>query len=103
MSMKTKSFRYSPEEHPKVEQWIQSLDKAGINFSSAIRRLIEEGEIEKGRIQKELDALRRQVESLRDTGHRSAPPEQEQEADIREGEQELAAVNTGFIRNRYFS
>lgn len=99
---KTKSFRYSPEEHPKVERWVQSLEKAGINFSTAIRRLIEESEIEKDRIQKELDALRRQVESLRDTGHRPALPEQKEEATAEEVEQEPAAVDTSFIKSRYF-
>ena len=96
---KTKSFRYSPEEHPKVERWVQSLEKAGINFSTAIRRLIEESEIEKDRIQKEIEALRRQVESLRDTGHRPALKEEVTTEGV---EQEPAAVDTSFIKNRYF-
>ena len=105
--MKTKSFRYSPQEHPRVDQWIRSLEKAGINFSAAIRRLIEEGEIEKSRIQKELDALKRQVESLRDTGHRLALAEQatettDPEQDVNEKPEEIK-VDTAFIKNRYFS
>ena len=99
---KTKSFRYSPEEHPKVEQWVQSLEKAGINFSTAIRRLIEESEIEKDRIQKEIEALRRQVETLRVTGHRPALPEQEEGMATEEVEQEPTAVDTNFIKTRYF-
>ena len=105
--MKTKSFRYSPQEHPRVDQWIRSLEKAGINFSAAIRRLIEEGEIEKSRIQKELDALKRQIEFLRDTGHRLAPSEQATKPTDREPEAnekpEEIEVSPSFIKNRYFS
>jgi len=102
MGMKTKSFRYSPEEHPKVEQWIQSLERSGINFSVAIRRLIEECEIEKDRIRKEIEMLRQQVESLRETGYQLESPIQKPKV-ANEEEPESVAVNTTFIRNRYFS
>ena len=95
---KTKSFRYSPEEHPKVERWIQTLEKAGVNFSTAIRRLIEDSEIEKDRIQKELDDLKRKLESL--TGYQVNPPDQELKAN--NDQEEPATVDVSFIKNRYF-
>lgn len=103
MSTKSKSFRYCPEEHPKVERWIQSLEKANINFSSAIRQLIENSEIEKSEIQKEIEALKRRIETLQGTGQRSRLIEPEKEESLGETEQEPAAIDVSFIRNRYFS
>lgn len=111
VTMKTKSFRYSPEEHPKVERWIQSLAKNNIDFSKAIRKLIEENETGQDEIRAEIEDLRKQVEYLRRTGGRQAPMSaqttQEQELganpDYNKQGPEKPSVNTGFIRNRYFS
>ena len=97
MVVKTKSFRYNPEEHPKIERWIKGLEKAGISFSVAIRRLIEEGEQERNEFQRELEALRRQGEDLR-----NHPPAVVAVEPDPEQEQEPPAVNTDFIKNRYF-
>jgi hypothetical protein len=40
--LKTKSFRYDPERHPQIEEWISFLEQNDIDFSKAIRRLIIE-------------------------------------------------------------
>lgn len=103
MAMKTKSFRYSPEEHPKVERWIESTQKMNMNFSQAIRQLIENSEIEKEEIRKEIETLQRQINTLRNTGSRAEPLAQIEPEPNHEDKAEDVKVDTSFIRNRYFS
>lgn len=108
---------------PSVGAKRLSEEEILINFSTAIRRLIEDSELENGEIKKELEALKRQVETLRTTGghrqdqhrsgqrrqdhHRPDPPEEAATEETAEGikqEKPVAvAVDPGFLRNFNFS
>lgn len=103
---RTKSFRYSTTEHPEVNAWVERQEKAGINFSEAVRRLIRDGHREREDINQEIEKLKKQITKLKERGHIPAPtpsPSPVEAKTDKEGKQgEEVEVNTEFIKNRYF-
>lgn len=60
----SKSFKYRPDERPKVHEWMLSLKESGKDFSESVRRLIENDHREREQLRKDIDDLRQAIASI---------------------------------------
>jgi hypothetical protein len=106
----SKTFKYDPEEHPKVHQWFLDLDAKGMNASEQIRRLIEgEGakQDDRGKLQDDIRKLWSEVERLKAGAITRPQPEQVEIIEVEKRVEKIAEqpeiqVNIGALKNRYF-
>jgi hypothetical protein len=113
----SKTFKYDPEEHPKVHQWFLELDAKGMNASEQIRRLIEseqskeeiiqKAEDDRKKLQDDVRKLWSEVERLKAGAISRPQPEQVEIIEVEKRVEKIAEqpeiqVNVGALKNRYF-
>jgi seryl-tRNA synthetase len=106
--MISKSFRYDPQKHPKVQKWIDYLQENNMDFSKAIRQLIESNKDESDDLRKEVQEIKRQLANLNKQGVVVSSEENPHMVELSSVtmtetiNEPSPQINSKFIKNRYF-